>query len=99
MTMPTHPLTAALRLSEEMCAAFRVAFPGIDLMGEILKMEAWLAANPRRRPRNHARFAYNWLRKLPAPRRATKYVCAVCNTDFEGPMALRDHWCELRLKV
>ena len=38
------------------------ANPGVDFAPEILKAEAWLAANPQRAPRKDlARFLHNWL--------------------------------------
>ena len=38
------------------------ANPGVNFAGEVLKAEAWMAANPERAPRkNHARFLHTWL--------------------------------------
>ncbi len=37
------------------------AFPYIDVKSELLKMEVWLAANPKKRKKNYERFIINWL--------------------------------------
>ena len=41
------------------------AFPWVERQMEYRKMNAWLEANPARRPHNLARFAHNWLNKIP----------------------------------
>ena len=41
----------------------RLAFPGVDIEGEMRKMEVWLEANPARRKKNMDRFIVNWLSK------------------------------------
>lgn len=38
-----------------------LAFPTVDVEGEIRRAEAWLLANPRRRKKNYTRFITNWL--------------------------------------
>lgn len=42
---------------------WRLAFPGVDVEGELRKMEVWLEANPERRKKNMKRFIVNWLAK------------------------------------
>jgi hypothetical protein len=41
----------------------RLAFPGVDIEGEMRKMAVWLEANPARRKKNMDRFIVNWLAK------------------------------------
>lgn len=43
------------------------AFPWIDRAGEYRKADAWLEANPKRRPRRLPAFIQNWFSKVPAP--------------------------------
>jgi len=47
------------------------AFPWTNPDAEFRKMDAWLVANPTRRPRNSFRFAYNWCSKIAPPREAS----------------------------
>lgn len=42
---------------------WRYAYPGVDIEGELRKMEVWLEANPLRRKKNMKRFIVNWLAK------------------------------------
>ncbi len=57
-------------LSAEMLAAWREAYPAIDVRQEIAKAKAWLLANPKNRKSNIERFLTNWLTKAQdnAPR-------------------------------
>ena len=41
----------------------RLAFPGVDIEGEMRKMAVWLEANPARKKKNMDRFIVNWLSK------------------------------------
>lgn len=50
-----------LRIGLEEDQSLHDAFPDIDRRAEYRKMDAWLIANPARRKKNHARFAFNWL--------------------------------------
>ncbi len=52
-------------LSAEQVERWRVAFPGLDVIGEARKAEAWLQANPGRwkTPRGIARFLLSWLER------------------------------------
>jgi len=44
------------------------ANPGVDFAAEVLKAEAWIAANPGRAPRrDHGRFLHNWLARAERP--------------------------------
>jgi hypothetical protein len=62
-------LVAAPLLSErvsrphEFCRAAAAAFAGLDVPREIARAEAWVTANPRRRPVNAGRFLHAWLAK------------------------------------
>ncbi len=62
-------LVAAPLLSErvsrphEFCRAAASAFAGLDVPREIARAEAWVTANPRRRPVNAGRFLHAWLAK------------------------------------
>ncbi len=57
-------------LSVDMLAAWRDAFPAIDVRQEIAKAKAWLLANPKNRKSNIDRFLTNWLTRAQdnAPR-------------------------------
>jgi hypothetical protein len=44
-------------------AHWRLIYKGIDVDAELLKMEAWLDANPKRRKKNEKRFVVNWLNR------------------------------------
>lgn len=48
-------------LSGEMIAAWRDAYPAIDVRTEIAKAKAWLLANPKNRKSNIEKFLTNWL--------------------------------------
>lgn len=52
-------------LSVDQVERWRVAFPGLDVIGEARKAEAWLRANPGRwkTPRGIARFLFSWLER------------------------------------
>jgi len=41
--------------------AWARAYPGLDVPGELRRAACWLAANPRRQPKNYRRFLVNWL--------------------------------------
>ncbi len=40
---------------------YKNAYPGIDIIAEFKKMDAWLESNPKRRKKNYPRFINNWL--------------------------------------
>ncbi len=40
---------------------FQEKFPAVDITQELLKMEAWLMANPKNRKSNYEKFIANWL--------------------------------------
>jgi len=46
---------------EELMLAWRVAYPGIDIVAEIKKAHCWEVNNKRRRKRNRPRFLTTWL--------------------------------------
>lgn len=48
-------------LSPEMLAAWREAYPALDVRQEIAKAKAWLLANPKNKKSNIERFLTNWL--------------------------------------
>ena len=52
-------------LAGEQIERWRVAFPGLDVLGEVRKAEAWLQANPGRwkSPRGIERFLFSWLER------------------------------------
>ena len=45
----------------ELCAAWREAFPAIDILAEVKKAHAWEVANPSRRKHDRGRFLQSWL--------------------------------------
>jgi hypothetical protein len=56
-----------LVVTELMAIKLSRAFPHVDLSHELELCDAWLDANPRRRPRNQYRFLVNWFQKQPKP--------------------------------
>jgi hypothetical protein len=67
-----------LRITYEANAAFRLAFPSIDLAREYAKMDAWLVDNPSKPRKNLRSFARNWLGRIeaapvPAPKREIRF--------------------------
>ncbi len=56
---------SSLRITARQDSAMAEAFPWVERQAEYRKMNAWLEANPARRPHNLARFAHNWLSKIP----------------------------------
>lgn len=70
-----------ITISSEQDAKFSAAFPGVDLMVEYRKMEAWISANPSRAPKkNFGAFAYKWLNGIRRPPPPIKH-------DHEFPLA------------
>lgn len=57
------------------------AFPGLDLLTEVLKMRAWLNANPHRQKTHGGmeRFAYSWLARAKEPGQGSG-ISRVCDT-------------------
>ena len=58
---------AHLTVSEKQDRLLAEAFPWVDRPIEYRKANAWLDANPQRRPRKTAKFVYNWFSKIAAP--------------------------------
>jgi hypothetical protein len=54
-------MNAELRVSELMIEKFSADYPGLDVRQQIVMMQNWWAANPKRRKKNEYRFAVNWL--------------------------------------
>jgi hypothetical protein len=50
-------------VTESQHQKYEEAYPGLDLLGEYKKMDAWLESNPTKRktPRGYPRFVNNWL--------------------------------------
>jgi len=49
-----------LEVSHEENAMLAESFPEVDRPSEYRSADAWLWANPRRRPKNYRRFLVNW---------------------------------------
>ena len=49
---------------------WKLKYPRIDVSAEVVKMRAWLEANPERKKRNYDRFVVNWLNRTK-PREKT----------------------------
>lgn len=45
----------------EQVAKWKDIYSGVNVLQELAKMTAWLAANPKRGKKNYHRFAVNWL--------------------------------------
>lgn len=56
-----------LSVTHQQDASLAEAFPWVDLPGEYRKMDAWLEANPKKRPKSHVKFAHNWVSKISPP--------------------------------
>lgn len=50
-----------VNISAEQMAQWEDAYRGLDVDAELTRAEAWYAANPRKRKKNHQRFLVNWL--------------------------------------
>jgi Helix-turn-helix domain len=61
-----------LSISERQHHLLHQAFPWVDRAGEYRKADAWLEANPNRRPRKPAAFVHNWFSRITAPSPKTK---------------------------
>lgn len=61
-------------IESDLLESWRLAYPKLDIEAELRKMNAWILANPRKRKKNWARFATNWLaRARPEPRKAETF--------------------------
>lgn len=56
-----HPFFAPLITDDAFWNALSAAYPEQDLPDQILRMTAWLMANPKRRPKDYKRFIQGWL--------------------------------------
>jgi hypothetical protein len=61
-----------LTVSETQDHFLAEAFPWVDRQAEYRRADAWLEANPERRPRKQARFVQNWFSKIPSPRKEVR---------------------------
>lgn len=59
-------------VSEKQDRLLADAFPWVDRQAEYRKADAWLEANPDRRPRRTARFIDHWFRQVKAPSNGAK---------------------------
>lgn len=53
--------------------AWRVSYPGVNIMSEVRKAHAWEVSNPTRKKVNRARFLNNWLARAQDSLGATKF--------------------------
>jgi hypothetical protein len=56
-----------LTVSQRQDLSLAEAFPWVDRQAEYRKADAWIEANPERRPRKTARFIHNWCSKIASP--------------------------------
>lgn len=62
MGCPLYAADARLRARwAELRKAWAVAFPHVNVLGEVKKVHAWERSNPRRAKTDRARFLFNWL--------------------------------------
>ena len=52
-----------VKLWPELISAWKLAFPGIDIVAEVKAAHAWEVANPKKRKVDRARFLQNWMAK------------------------------------
>jgi hypothetical protein len=64
---PSAFVCSHLVVSQKQDRLLGAAFPWIDREAEYRKADAWLDANPERRPRRTSRFLHNWFSRIPAP--------------------------------
>ena len=51
--------------------AWKLAYPGVDVVAEVRKAHAWEVSNPQNQKKNRGRFLANWLQRAQdAPRKA-----------------------------
>lgn len=65
-----HGTTPRFDVDEAMLKQWEAAFPTLDVMAELRKAEAWLAANRRKTARGMPRFIVGWLSRATDYRRA-----------------------------
>ena len=53
-------------IADWLLAEWEQTYSPLNVAGELLKMEQWLEANPRRRKKNYNRFVINWLNRVHA---------------------------------
>lgn len=75
---PSVFLGSHLIISDSQDRLLARAFPLVDRQHEYCKADAWIEANPDRRPRKTSRFVHNWFSKIAAPTSQQKE-----NTDVE----------------
>ncbi len=56
-----HPFFASLITDDAFWNTLTAAYPEQDIPAQILRMTAWLMANPKRRPKDYKRFIQGWL--------------------------------------
>jgi len=63
---------ARLTVSSKQDLTLGEAFPWVDRQAEYRKMNSWLEANPRKRPKRVGQFLHNWLSKVEVPNAGRK---------------------------
>lgn len=51
------------QVTDEQIEKYEYAYPAVNVLQEMRKMEVWLDANPERRKKKYERFIVNWLGK------------------------------------
>jgi hypothetical protein len=57
-----------LNITEKQDKLLAKAFPWVDRPGEYCRIDSWLEANPKRKPKGTSRFVHNWMSRIAAPR-------------------------------
>lgn len=99
-TRPKREREAFTGFTAEQVAAWKAAFPAVDVDAEILKMKAWITANPAEAPKSQfGRFAHTWLtrqhnqaslrsiptaRPAPTPPNLCEYCLAPATASIGG---------------
>lgn len=74
-----------LKITARQDSVFRAAFPWVDIPAEYRKMEAWIEANPSRKPKNCGRFAQNWLVRCEKPSsESSRKIVTIRDDDGDG---------------
>ena len=59
-------MTEHFHVAEWRILEWEKAYAPLNVRGELVKMNYWIDANPRRKKKNYARFVVNWLNRAHA---------------------------------
>jgi len=65
-----------LSVTQQQDASLAEAFPWVDRQAEYRKADAWMEANPTKRPKSQGKFTYNWICKIDPPTNGRRQTAA-----------------------